>query len=71
MAKHVCVICGALFQEGAGFVEKHYRLCRVNVYGENWASEVPDVWQRPEGEIDPGGRWNRWIDERMAGNKDE
>ncbi len=67
MTKHVCVICGALFQDGIGFVEKHYTVCRNNTYGENWTREVPDDWERPVGEIATHGRWNEWIDKREQG----
>lgn len=62
MSKSVCIICGSLFVEGIGFVEKHYFPCRNNSYGENWTKLVEDNWRRPGGNIDPGGIWNNWID---------
>lgn len=62
LTKHVCVVCGALFIDGIGFVEKHYRLCRNNVKGENWVTEVAEDWQRPTGEFARSGIWNDEID---------
>lgn len=62
MSKSVCIVCGALFVENIGFVEKHYWPCRNNIYGENWTITVDDNFKRPSGDIDECGIWNEWID---------
>ena len=45
--KSVCVVCGAEFVDGKGWIEKHYSLCANDNYGWNWCKSVPDDWVRP------------------------
>jgi len=44
--KDVCVICGAEFVEGRGFVEPHYFPCFNERYCTAICDEVSDDWIR-------------------------
>jgi hypothetical protein len=44
--KSVCLICGALWKNGKGFVEEHYFPCANDRYGWNFVKRVPINWER-------------------------
>ena len=45
--KQVCAGCGALWQEGQGFIQEHYPLCANQRHSWNFVIGVPDGWQGP------------------------
>lgn len=46
MGKRVCVICGAEWRDGEGFIEEHIAPCANQRYGWVFTIEVPDDWRR-------------------------
>lgn len=45
--KSVCLVCGAQFVEGQGWIEPHYFPCANDRYGWLFVREVPDDYVRP------------------------